>query len=160
MSDKTADDTFEGEDLDSGDEALLEMLGLSSMDAIDCDDHEDTEPAEKTGGHPLSRLCRMSDEDLTDIVLSQHDLKATFAADRVVQFPQALSLPASFMRRITEEVVWSEGASNGHSQPATYQSDKTYETIRLVRKRRRSRKGHGAQDREDAQNITNRDNPN
>ena len=65
----------------------------------------------------------MTDSSLQDIIVGGHDnLAEIYDKDRVVRFPEALCLPASFMRRITEEVVWSSRSSSSNNNTCSNNS--------------------------------------
>ena len=111
------------DEIDSADEALLEMLGLPpSMDVKgivesveeDEDHHHD---ATESNEAALGRL------DQRNIALSSC-LREDYSKKRVCIFPSHLSIPSSLMRRLTDELVWGGD---------TIQADKTYENIKLMK---------------------------
>lgn len=99
-------------DIDSGDEALLEMLGLASLDVSD--DHDED-------GHtdPL----QLTSSEISALVES-NQLSKNFATDSVCIFPPELSLRSEYMRKITDELVWGGDR---------IQADRTYETIQVYK---------------------------
>lgn len=110
-------DHKEEEEIDEGmgsaDEALLEMLGLQSLDTIVLD-----EKGQDTGN---SRLPSLSSSDIVSLVESSQ-LVSRYQSESVCMFPQEFSISADYMRKIAEELVWG-----GDS----IQADRTYETIQV-----------------------------
>lgn len=115
--------------LGSSDEALLEMLGLSSLKEVaivadECD--EDEEGHTSNFSHaPGSHLPVISDDWLESTL-------APLARDRypneaVFQFPEECWVSAKYMRILTEEIV------RGRSGPTNsfYQADRSYEGIKI-----------------------------
>jgi ectoine hydroxylase-related dioxygenase (phytanoyl-CoA dioxygenase family) len=125
------------DEMDSADEALCAMLGIKSVvkgireeeEASEQKEDDETTAAgqetvpnySETTRPTLNHLLSLTDTALQDLVTL--DLRDIYQRDSVVYFPQALSVQASLMRRITEEVVW---------RSAEFASDKTYETVRVV----------------------------
>lgn len=126
MSKKEEDD----DEIDSGDEdeALLEMLGLpSSMDvkavaeniiAVQDEDgsHHDATESNET------MLRRLDQRDIKSAIPSC--LREDYKKSSVGVFPAHLRIPASLMRRLTDELVWGGDR---------IQADKTYETISFLK---------------------------
>ena len=104
------------DEMNSSDEALLELLGLESLDTIVADTKW-----EDSCDDSSSDLPQVSDSILFSIVESRN-LLTRYKEDSVCYFPPELSIPASHMRRLTDELVWS-----GES----VQADRTYETIKV-----------------------------
>jgi ectoine hydroxylase-related dioxygenase (phytanoyl-CoA dioxygenase family) len=103
------------EDIDSADEALLEMLGLlSPVDNI-IDDSEELD--EMIPQDAIPKLCIERLQSIFDL----HQLAQTYATDSICILPKSLSVPAALMRRLTEELVWGKR-----------QADRTYESIQVV----------------------------
>ena len=107
----------EEEDMGSGDEALLEVLGLASLSVVE--DAQEASPAQPND--PDSAIFPWNDE----IRSSLCEQRQQYELEGVVILP--LRIPDSFMRRITDEIVWSGGDK-------AFPADKSYETIRLMRR--------------------------
>ena len=122
--------TIEDDEIDSADEAFLEMLGLPSMDVkveVDADDHETESAADSgkgTGNAPQNPLERLNQRDVAaEFQTTNHNLQDDYTKVGVCLFPPSLSVPAALLRRLTEELVWGD----------SIQADKTYETITLMK---------------------------
>ena len=122
------------DEIDSGDEALLEMLGLpASMDVkavaenlivrADDDDDDDSVYHHATTESNEKVLRQLDQRDIPSIIDSS-DLRKDYRTWSVCRFPSPLSIPATLMRRLTDELVW--GGDN-------IQADKTYETISVLK---------------------------
>jgi ectoine hydroxylase-related dioxygenase (phytanoyl-CoA dioxygenase family) len=161
MSQSKVDDDCDDHagEMESADEALCDMLGIKSMvkciEEEDEQNHDDETPTvasidcaaalrhniqySETRRPTLQYLLSLSDAALQDLITNNAsgiDLRDVYRRDRVVYFPQALCVPAAWMRRITEEVVWSSSSSSSsNSISCSGCADKTYETIRVIRKR-------------------------
>lgn len=107
----------EEDDMDSGDEALLEVLGLASLSVVE--DAQEASPAPPND--PDSAIFPWNDK----IRSSLCEQRQQYEQEGVVILP--LRIPDSFMRRITDEIVWSGGDK-------AFPADKSYETIRLMRR--------------------------
>jgi hypothetical protein len=105
------EDEFD-EGMGSSDEALLEMLGLQSMDAIVEDETEE---------QGSSKLPSLSSSDMKSLVES-NQLPSQYHSESVCMFPHEFSVSADYMRKITEELVWGGDR---------VQVDRTYETIQV-----------------------------
>jgi hypothetical protein len=117
MTTMTVDDD-DAETTDSADEALCEILGITSLGDVS---------AEEVNG------CLKKKQTLEDVVVGTSDdfidrycqgLKEEYESSSFCIFPDELSIPATITRRLTDELVWG-----GES----VQADRTYETI-TVRK--------------------------
>jgi hypothetical protein len=127
------DDNESTSSMESSDEALLDMLGLSSLNemeevADECDDKERT----GSGGSQTmdnrqtsSPLPDLSDDWLDSILAPV--ARDQYANEGVFRFPEECSIPAKHMRVITEEIVWGESGPG----TALYQADRTYEGIKI-----------------------------
>lgn len=108
------------EGVDSSDEALCEILGLTSLDGVTADDVVTDDHAKGANlnewGIPNSPL------DLSDDITSE--LQHLYKKESMCMLPNSLSLSAAAMRRLTDELVWGQSV----------QVDKTYETIRVMLK--------------------------
>ncbi|KAL3912418.1 MAG: hypothetical protein SGILL_006893 [Bacillariaceae sp.] len=101
----------------SSDEALLEMLGLSSLkDVATVSDETDA----NTQKHQ-SPLPSISEEQLQKLAAPLHQ---QYLNESVCIFPPECSIPADHMRKLTDELVWG-GPS--------IQADKTYENIKILK---------------------------
>eukprot|EP00934_Nitzschia_sp_Nitz4_P004513 Nitzschia sp. Nitz4//scaffold91_size79674//28466//29545//NITZ4_005363-RA/size79674-processed-gene-0.91-mRNA-1//1//CDS//3329560088//4503//frame0 len=110
----------EEEEMNSEDEALLDMLGLSTLEAPIDDEDEAT----SSNASPWPILSQETLESL----LSSLDIASTYQKEGICFFPPELSISAEHMRRLTDELVW------GGDQ---VQVDKTYETVHV-----RTKDGH------------------
>ncbi len=140
MSDENNTRCFveEDDDVDSADEALCEMLGLSSLNAMDqcnddCngDDDDDVklyETKSSLNGIP-HLLSDIHDEKYDRIVrLQRRIILETFENDSVCNLGGSyFSVPSSIMRKLTEDLIW------GHSSQ-TYKCDVTMETIQQTKR--------------------------
>jgi ectoine hydroxylase-related dioxygenase (phytanoyl-CoA dioxygenase family) len=104
------------EEMGSSDEALLEMLGLTSLDTVgteenmkQCDEDDD------------AKLPSVSASELAALVES-HQLVTSYETKAACVFPPDLSVSAEHLRRLTEELRW------GGDQ---VQADRSYETINI-----------------------------
>ncbi|CAJ1942508.1 unnamed protein product [Cylindrotheca closterium] len=97
-------------DIDSADEALLDMLGLSSLNVAD--DHDDD-------CHPDPQKLTSSE---ISILVESNQLSKDYVTNSVCIFPPELSMRSEHMRKITDELVWG-----GEKM----QADRTYETIQV-----------------------------
>ena len=150
----------------SEDEALLEVLGLTSLGCMaeegDDDEHDnnnqddnhastcaggatadtDTDNTQRVPISPLHIPC--PSPSVLSTILSELDLPTIYKHDQVVIFPGELSIPAHTMRRMTDELIWGGGSSvpgcgaNGSCRRGM-ECDRTYETIRVVKRRRRKK---------------------
>jgi len=83
-------------------------------------------------------------------ILDEWDLPTVYRHDRFAVFPGELSVPASAMRRLADELIWGSNSSvpscgaNGSCRRG-YECDRTYETIRVL-KRKKRQKADAAQD--------------
>jgi len=98
----------EGDEIDSADEALMDMLGLAFFDITDDQDEEEV--------HPYPSL-----HELTPLVES-NQLSLQFKSNGVCIFPPEFSIRAEHMRKITDELVWGG---------VKIQDGKTHETIQV-----------------------------
>ena len=107
--------TNDEEEANSSDEALLEMLGLNSLDSLVVEkkqaDYEDE----------AHNIPQVSESSLTSSVES-HGLPRHYQDESVCAFPTELCISASYMRRITDELVWGGNR---------YSVDRTNETIKI-----------------------------
>ena len=147
-----------GDDADnnSEDEALLEILGLSSLGCMapenDADENSSTmiqhnvlveeSRADQSPPRHLSPLGvpRLATSQIQSIV-DDLDLLTMYQKDRVVIFPAELSVPARTMRRLADELIWGSTPSvpmcggSGTCRRGT-ECDRTYETIRVVKRKK------------------------
>ena len=122
----------------SSDEALCELLGIESMNAFGCEEEE------KEDGDNAATVDQLfakkfhtedalieEEEDQTTTTRTRTrtwmDLQELYEKDGYVVFPISLNIPDWFMRRITDELVWSGG-------DRIYCSDKTYERVQVVQR--------------------------
>ena len=144
----------------SEDEALLEVLGLTSLGCMADDQDDDDERSRGTANGtsrrntsagagtpqrvPLSPRAIPSPTPSTlTTLLSEYDLPTIYRHDQVVVFPGELAVPAATMRRMADELIWGSSSSSvpvcGASGTCRrgIECDRTYETIRVVKRRRR-----------------------
>jgi hypothetical protein len=125
------DDDDDDDGTNSSDEALLDMLGLTSLDVV-VDDEEDrnnddshqsaaiTQASPSLRG-PSSPLPTWTDQELSQR-FDSHQLQIHYAKESVCIFPSDCSVPGEYIRRLTDELVWGG---------AQMQADKSYETVRV-----------------------------
>jgi hypothetical protein len=105
-------------DIYSSDEALCEILGLTSLDDIAMDE-TDEDPREKESSQEwVMPECPNIAHNLAA------EIQRVYKSESVCMLPRNLSIPAEIMRRLTDELVWGRDI----------QVDKTYETIRVITK--------------------------
>lgn len=113
--------------VDSADEALMEMLGITSLGGIMDEDDEDDgckdENSSTIQNCTNSPLPILSEEHLLTLVAEQH-LHHLYTKEAVCLFPPQCSVSPEYMRRLTDELVWGG---------TKVQADKTYETIQVWR---------------------------
>jgi ectoine hydroxylase-related dioxygenase (phytanoyl-CoA dioxygenase family) len=103
------------EEANSSDEALLEMLGLNSLDSLVV---EKKEADDESQSHDIPQV---SESSLASLVES-HGLPRLYQDESICNFPSELCISSAHMRRITDELVW------GGKQ---YSADRTNETIKI-----------------------------
>eukprot|EP00526_Cylindrotheca_closterium_P018737 CAMPEP_0113645198 /NCGR_PEP_ID=MMETSP0017_2-20120614/23808_1 /TAXON_ID=2856 /ORGANISM="Cylindrotheca closterium" /LENGTH=363 /DNA_ID=CAMNT_0000556889 /DNA_START=7 /DNA_END=1098 /DNA_ORIENTATION=+ /assembly_acc=CAM_ASM_000147 len=101
-------------DIDSADEALLDMLGLASLDVAD-------DPAADDDGHPDPQKLTSSE---ISILVESNQLSKEYASNSFCIFPAELSIRSEHMRKITDELVWGGDRM---------QADRTHETIQVYK---------------------------
>ena len=99
-------------DIDSADEALLDMLGLSSLDVTDDHDDDDNPDPQKLTFSEISMLVK------------SNQLSKDYSSNSVCRFPPELSIQSEHMRTITDELVWGGDRM---------QADRTHETIQVYK---------------------------
>lgn len=124
----------------SADEALCELLGISSMNDVGCidedDNHDDEDNTLNDGNNEsLKRIAPNIITSISDLlavrssayiqtVIEQLGLREQYRRNGIVVLPTALSIPAVIMRRLTEELIW------GRSHDTNLH--RTYETISVA----------------------------
>jgi len=108
----------ESNDEDSADEALCEMLGLASLSDAKIEDHEHEHEQPQSGKNDIPRLPQSDIDNLSKL----NHLQSLFETTSMCVLPRDLSIPVSFIRRITDELIWASDK---------FVSDRTYETIRI-----------------------------
>jgi hypothetical protein len=111
------------DDTNSSDDALLEMLGLPSLDVAIEDSDEKCLIQDAPPKQSLDDMLRMPDTFLR-AEIEEHNLQLAYKSQSVCIFPDSLSLPDALMRRLADELVWG-----GDS----VQADKTYEAIKVLK---------------------------
>lgn len=116
----------------STEEALTELLGLPSVDALasSCWEEEEAVGDEGQRGPPMDTIeaiCRVRTEEWIETVMIRDGLRETYQNTSVCILPDELSIPAAMMRRLADEVVlWS----SSHQSPTPLPNvQRTYETI-------------------------------
>ena len=124
----------------SEDEALLEILGLSSLDALaggDADDADADADADDAGPPPGGGIPRRSASEV-EATVRAYGLPEIYMHDQAVIFPGELAVPPGTMRRLADEVIWGGGTQQ---QPSANPGgsagggDRTYETVTRIRRR-------------------------
>ena len=110
------DEKADGESDDSSDEALCEMLGLSSLSSVAM--HE--EEASDDGPHTLEYLLGLPESELRRMIVEKEAIEK-YRHESVASIPASLCLDPSLLRRITDELLWGQ-----------HPSDKSYETIKVL----------------------------
>ena len=105
-------------EVDSEDEALAEMLGMSMKTfkevAVECEEIVDDSSFNSHGIPSFPRSTLSS-------ILHESHARNLYKSNSVYIFPKKLSIPADLMRRIALEITLEK-----------YHSDKTYETIQVL----------------------------
>jgi hypothetical protein len=101
--------------LNSADEALCEILGITSLTADEDEDDID-EASSWRRPRSFADLASMDDVRIASLVVP---LSEEYQSTSMCIFPSELTIPAAFMRRITDEVIWDP----------RYNALRTYETI-------------------------------
>ena len=126
----------DNDETDSVDEALMEMLGISSFDTVETAIDDNLLDHVQTNIVPLqhqsslvSNNCNqysfpiISKERISSMIQS-NNLKEIYIDESICILPDDLSINAQSMRRLTDELVY--GSSK-------YQSDRSYETIQFIK---------------------------
>lgn len=100
-------------DIDSVDEALLDMLGLASLDVVDDVDCEED----------LVDALHLAASEIS-ILVKSNEMGKDFSSTSICVCPPELSIRADHLRRITDELVWGGERT---------QADRTYETIQVYK---------------------------
>lgn len=112
------------DELCSADEALCELLGISSLNvtalAIEDDDSINNN-SDEMPKQSLDELIRIDDATLRNIA-RKHRLQELYTSSSFCILPDCLSVPANLMRRLTDSLVWGKA-----------QSDKSYETVQVFK---------------------------
>lgn len=116
--------------VDSADEALMEMLGITSLGGIMDEDIEDdgskfanSSTTGSTNNWKKSPLPILSEEQIENLV-AEHHVQHLYTKEAMCIFPPQCSISPEYMRRLTDELVWGG---------TKVQADKTYETIQVWR---------------------------
>ena len=115
----TDDDHSTTSSMGSSDVALLDMLGLSSLNVADESDVDDEKEEEKVH----SPLPILSDDWIESSLAPV--AKELYEKQAVYQFPEKCSIDAKHMRVLTEEIV------RGRSDGSLPQADRTFEGIKV-----------------------------
>ncbi len=106
--------------MDSADEALMEMLGLTSLGAVVDEEEMDKNKYRSIGKSTLPILT----EAEIALLVDSYQLQYHYKKEAVCIFPSECSISAEHMRRLTDELVWGG---------AQVQADKTYETVHVCK---------------------------
>jgi ectoine hydroxylase-related dioxygenase (phytanoyl-CoA dioxygenase family) len=104
--------------IDSSDEALCEILGLTSLEGVAMDEtDEDPSPTESSQKWAMPQCPNITHNIAAEI-------QRVYKSDSVCILPRTFSIPDETMRHLTDELVWGRDIK----------VDKTYETIRVLKK--------------------------
>lgn len=117
----------EEEQIDSADEALCEMLGISSLKQIEDDNNDnDNDNDDDDDEYHISNLSDIQiQREKIRIELMKFNAKEDFEKDGVCIFPKTLQIESSRIKRLCDELVWS----NDNNEFKKKGCDRTYETI-------------------------------
>eukprot|EP00550_Attheya_septentrionalis_P008420 CAMPEP_0198282556 /NCGR_PEP_ID=MMETSP1449-20131203/2341_1 /TAXON_ID=420275 /ORGANISM="Attheya septentrionalis, Strain CCMP2084" /LENGTH=369 /DNA_ID=CAMNT_0043978833 /DNA_START=199 /DNA_END=1308 /DNA_ORIENTATION=+ len=118
------DSSCDESSIDSADEALCEMLGITSLDIPGVGDENDDEPHNNAVRANAIPICPSEDE-MEPALLR---LREEYASTGVCVFPTELSLQGSTMRRLADELIWD---NNDNKYPSVQRS---YEGIQVQKK--------------------------
>jgi ectoine hydroxylase-related dioxygenase (phytanoyl-CoA dioxygenase family) len=128
-----ADDTMAEEEMDSADEALCELLGITSLSVTKGEEELQDQKAgsSSSSGVDADHPSRQSLDDLLRLdplwiqaQVDQHQAQQEYLQQSVCILPYSLHVLDTIMRRLTDELVWG----GDHVQ-----ADKTYETIHVLK---------------------------
>ena len=113
------------EEVDSADEALCEMLGLSTISGLAVEEKVDDEndidnDLVAANGSTSFDPSKAVSATLLDKCIG---LDKVYLEESIFTFPSEISIPSSHMRMLTEELVWDQRIS----------ADRTYETISVFK---------------------------
>ncbi|KAG7348417.1 phytanoyl-CoA dioxygenase family protein [Nitzschia inconspicua] len=123
-------DDGESSSIASSDKALLEMLGLTSLNEIstnhDVDENEQAESLRENhtvepSREVRSRLPLLSQDYLSTVKFLLYE---QYQEKSMCVFPHQYSIPADHMRKLTEELIWGG---------PTVHADRSYETIQVYK---------------------------
>jgi Phytanoyl-CoA dioxygenase (PhyH) len=121
------DNDDDNESISSGD-ALRELLGIESLDlCCEIDDEDENDHHQCTVPNKcqsIDDLCLVSDNYIIENI-EKYETKLDYEKSSVCIFPNELGIPATIMRRLTDELVWA-----GDKTPNI---DRTYETIQYMK---------------------------
>ncbi|KAL7575574.1 hypothetical protein ACA910_020148 [Epithemia clementina (nom. ined.)] len=118
---------------DSADEALCELLGLKSIHVVADADIDVPRCAPEYGTTSASDMKLFftnnmnNHEDCSATACSWQTLRESYSNHGFSVMPDYLNIPDWFMRRITDELVWT-------GDEKLYQSKKTYERVQAVQR--------------------------
>mmetsp|Transcript_31238 Transcript_31238/g.46107 ORF Transcript_31238/g.46107 Transcript_31238/m.46107 type:complete len:338 (+) Transcript_31238:163-1176(+) len=107
MASKFTNSAENYEDGNSSDEALCEMLGLKSLDAV------------------IDEEIASNSHEESSSVIQRSNLFHTYKMESICQFPKELCLSSSFARRLADELIWGG---------EKVEVDRTYEVIKVLNK--------------------------
>lgn len=119
------DDDCGNDDTDSVDEAIMEMLGITSFDTRGIVDEGKNQNTDKE--IPFTDTdypCPAVSIEHIQSIVDSNGLMGLYMNDSICIFPNELSVPSQTMRRLTDELVY--GSSK-------YQADRSYETIQFIK---------------------------
>ena len=128
--------------LDSREEALCELLGLTSLSCHgeeDCDEKDASgQDPRSAGGTSASHAAKnedgwwkhRSEESIRQSIVGSEDWMEHYNLHGYARFDASLRLPAAHLRIITEQLVWGNDKDPSTSDPHLRQRiQRTYETI-------------------------------
>lgn len=123
-------------DVNSVDEAMMEMLGITSFDEIGEDDilrkyntNNGNSSSQQTSSHVheapkiKSSIPIMTIKEMEHVVKLDY-LKNTYRQESICIFPEEFSIPSKTMRRITDELIYGS---------TKYQSERSNESIQFIK---------------------------
>ena len=129
------EDDNDSEATGSSDECLLDMLGLTTIGSLSIENNEiprndDDLTKESVVGETGSDNKNLGifpsySKSSLDSLIKSYQLNLIYEQEGMCIFPSEFSIPAKYMRQLTEELVW--GSAN------RVQADRTYETIKIYK---------------------------
>ena len=134
---KSALDEYDSESVAS-DDALCDLLGIQSLHDVTtehCASDDDCDENDRTDDHYPPKKCQsvndlihVSDDFITKFI-QKYDVVAEYRTSNVCILPLELSIPASIMRRLTDELVWGHHSNEKNGLGI----DRTFETTKFMK---------------------------